>query len=103
LPTLAFYSNPSAFDDVDAHPASSHNEVVNNRPRVFEYVPPMQSELVGTLGDSNTFSYPGLNLLSFPGPYHPYLLSQLYYVYYSTNSGDTSEGEDWTSPQGHRG
>jgi hypothetical protein len=30
-PTLAFDSNPNAFDDVDADPASNHNIVVNNR------------------------------------------------------------------------
>lgn len=95
-PTLAFDSNPSAFDDIDADPASNHSGMVNNRHRKYGYAPPTQSELVGALGDSNTYSYPGLNLSIFPGPYHPDLLSQLYFVDYSTNSGDTSEGENGT-------
>jgi hypothetical protein len=77
-PTLAFDSNPSAFDDVDADPASNHNSTVNNRHRGFGYVPPTQSGSVGALGDSNAYGYPGLNLSNFPGPYHPGLLSQLY-------------------------
>ena len=95
-PTLGFDSNPNAFDDVDVDPASNHNGMVNGRHRGFGYAPPTQSELVGALGDSNTYSYPGLNLSNFPGPYHPDLLSQLYSMDYSTNSGDTSEGENCT-------
>ncbi len=91
-PTLG---NLGAFDDVDVDPASNHH-MVHHRGRGFEYMPPTQSELVGALGDSTAYSYPGLNLSSFPGPYHPDLLSQLYSADYSTNGGDTSEGENGT-------
>jgi hypothetical protein len=79
-PMLAFDSNPSAFDNINANPASNHSGMVNNRHRRYGYAPPTQSELVGALSNSNTYSYPGLNLSSFPGPYHPDLLSQLYFV-----------------------
>ena len=95
-PTLGFDSNPCAFDDIDVDPANNHNGMVNGRHRGFEYVPPTQSELVGALGDSNTYGYPGLNLSNFPGPYHPDLLSQLYSTDYGTNSGDTSDCENGT-------
>jgi hypothetical protein len=96
--TLGFDSNPNAFDDVDVDPASNHNGMVNGRHRGFGYAPPTQSELVGALGDSNTYSYPGLILLNFSGQYHPDLPSQLYTVDYSTNtnSDDPSEGENGT-------
>jgi hypothetical protein len=94
-PTLAVDSNPNAFDDLDAVPASGHNGLADNNGNGFGYVPPTQSELVGALGNSNAYNYPGLNLSNFPGPYHPDLLSQLYTGdYTTTGSGDTSEGEN---------
>jgi len=93
-PTLAIDSNPGAFDDIDADPASSHNGLANTNGNGFGYVPPTQSELVGALGASNTYNYPSLNLSNFPGPYHPDLLSQLYATEYNASSGDTSEGEN---------
>jgi len=64
-PTLVFDSNLSAFDDIDVDSASIHNGLVNSRCMGFGYVPPTQSDLVGALGGSNTYSYPGLNLLDF--------------------------------------
>jgi GATA-binding protein len=93
-PTLAVDPNPSAFDDVDPDPVGNHNGMINNAGRAFGYAPPTQSELVGALGSSNAYSYPGLNLSSFPGPYHPDLLSQLYPTDYTTGGGDASEGEN---------
>ena len=56
----------------------------------------MQSELVDALGNSNTYSYPRLNLLNFPGPYHSNLLSQLNFIDYSTNSSNTFKGKNDT-------
>jgi GATA-binding protein, other eukaryote len=94
-PTLAVDPNPSAFDDLDVVPANGHNGLADNNGNTFGYVPPTQSELVGALGNSNAYSYPGINLSNFPGPYHPDLLSQLYPAdYTTTGSGDTSEGEN---------
>jgi len=76
----------STFDNMDVDPPCNHNG----------YVPPTQSKVVGALGGSNTYIHPGFNLSKFPGPYHPNLLSQLYSADCSTNSGDTSEGENGT-------
>jgi GATA-binding protein, other eukaryote len=93
-PTLAADSNASAFDDVDVDPTGGHSSVSNNGNGGFGYAPQTQSELVGALGASSAYSYPSLNLSSFPGPYHPDLLSQLYSADYTTSNGDTSEGEN---------
>ncbi|KAI0297069.1 hypothetical protein B0F90DRAFT_1669623 [Multifurca ochricompacta] len=94
-PTLATDSNPGAFDDTDTDSIGNHNiNGNNNNGSSFGYGPSTQSELVGALGANTAYSYPALNLSSFPGPYHPDLLSQLYSTDYTTSSGDTSEGEN---------
>ncbi|KAH9956082.1 hypothetical protein BC827DRAFT_1347168 [Russula dissimulans] len=93
-PTLAVDPNSNAFDDIDADPAGNHTGMVNGGGSAFGYTSSTQSELVGALGGSNAYNYPSLNLSNFPGPYHPDLLSQLYPSDYTTNSGDTSEGEN---------
>jgi len=91
-PTLAVDPNSNAFDDIDADPTGNPNNMANGTSSGFGYTSSTQSELVGALG--NAYSYPSLNLSNFPGPYHPDLLSQLYSSDYTTNSGDTSEGEN---------
>jgi GATA-binding protein len=89
-PTLGVDSNPCAFDDIDAEFASNH---MTNSGR-FGYGTATQSELVGALGGTNAYSYPALNLSSFPGSYHHDLSSQLYSADYTTSSGDTSDCEN---------